>query len=364
MKTLINAALTIQVFLICCSANNEKKAASQTDPVSQQTFTNPLLPSGADPWAIFHEGTYYYIKSENDKLVLMRTPDITDLKNAEKKTVWTPPAGKAHSKNLWAPEIHYIGDKWYIYYAADDGNHLNHRIFVLENSNPDPFAGEFKMKARIKTDEADNWAIDGTVFMHNNSLYFVWSGWQSPKVDTETACIYIARMSDPWTISSDRILLSKPELEWERKYDYPATMSPRFPIYVNEGPQLLEHGSKLHLVYSASGCWTPYYALGMLTADEDADLLDPAAWVKSPKPVFQQSIENGVYATGHNSFFKSPDGQEDWLFYHANDTPDGGCDESRSPRIQKINWRADGTPDFGKPVSTSVKLQKPSGTVD
>lgn len=53
------------------------------------SFTNPLLESGPDPWTIYHEGNYFYIKSDTRALTLMRTPDITDLKNPEKKVIGT-----------------------------------------------------------------------------------------------------------------------------------------------------------------------------------------------------------------------------------------------------------------------------------
>ena len=120
-------------------------------------------------------------------------------------------------------------------------------------------------------------------------------------------------------------------------------------------------GKLVHVVYSASGCWTPYYALGMLTARTDADLLNPKSWTKSPQPVFKQSPENGVYGTGHNGFFKSPDGTEDYILYHARDTEtDPARQDTRSPRAQKFTWDARGYPIFGVPLPTSRPLPKPS----
>ena len=363
---MLGKRIIVLVIIIGGLSACQKSPPSEEDPAASadSTFTNPLLTNGADPWAIFHEGNYYYIKSEAGKIILMRTPDITDLQLAKQQTVWTPPANTDHSKNVWAPEIHNIDDNWYIYVAADDGDNRHHRMFVLENPAPDPFTGSFEMKARIKTDEGDNWAIDGSVFEHRNARYFIWSGWQQPKAEggEETQRIYIARMSNPWTLDSDRVELSKPEWEWERNWDYPDAGSPDAPVYVNEGPQVLKHGNKLHLIYSASGCWTPYYALGRLTTDQSSDLLDPASWVKAPEPVFQQSPENGVYGTGHNCFFKSPDGTEDWILYHANDNPTDGCSNKRSPRAQKITWTDDDRPIFGEPLPTSQPIKKPSGT--
>jgi GH43 family beta-xylosidase len=242
---------------------------------------------------------------------------------------------------------------------------VNHRMFVLENASDDPFEGKFIMKGQIVTDKDDNWAIDGSVFEHREEYYFIWSGWkETPWIGEERQRIYIARMRDPWTLASGRIELSMAEYPWEKVWRNPDEWNntPSYAVYVNEGPEVLKHGEKLFLVYSASGCWTPHYCLGMLAADADEDLLDPASWRKSPEPVFIHSPENGVYGTGHNCFFKSPDGSEDWFLYHANDRPEQGCGGHRSPRAQRIRWNEDGTPDFEIPVSTAEELIKPSGS--
>ncbi|MBC6999840.1 glycoside hydrolase family 43 protein [Cytophaga sp. FL35] len=356
------------LFFSCKETEKETAENSNTDLVQEDEqslsyFTNPLLDSGADPWTIYHEGNFYYIKSGANAITLMRTADITDLRNAESKVIWRAPETGDHSRNIWAPEIHNINGHWYIYVAADDGDNRNHRMFVIDNSSPDPFKGEFKVKSKLKTDKNDNWAIDGSIFEHQNQLYFIWSGWENPKVDggEEMQNIYIAKMSNPYTISSDRVLISTPEHEWERNWHYPGVWKPDAPVYVNEGPQMLAHGDKVHIVYSASGCWTPYYALGLLTMNKNDDPMEKSSWSKSEDPIFQQAKEKSVFGTGHNSFFKSPDGTEDWILYHANDTPVDGCGNKRSPRAQKISWSSDNMPILGEPIETSEKLVKPSG---
>ncbi|WP_234333482.1 family 43 glycosylhydrolase [Streptomyces viridochromogenes] len=101
------------------------------------------------------------------------------------------------------------------------------------------------------------------------------------------------------------------------------------------------------------------YLLG--TFYNGGDPLDSVSWVKSPNPVFQRSDANGVYGPGHNGFFKSPDGTEDWIVYNANSSASGGCDMHRSTRAQKFTWNADGTPNFGTPVGLGVPLISPWG---
>src|SRR6188768_4043385 len=144
---------------------------------AQKTFTNPLLPSGPDPWSIYKDGYYYYMNSTGNNLTIRKTKNIAYLSSAEKKVVWTPPETGEYSKELWAPEIHFLQNKWYIYFAADSGNNNDHRMYVLENASADPLLGEWVMKGKLTTPE-DKWAIDGSVMEHKGKLYLIWSGWK------------------------------------------------------------------------------------------------------------------------------------------------------------------------------------------
>jgi GH43 family beta-xylosidase len=324
--------------------------------VGQETFTNPLLPSGADPWSIYKDGYYYYTNTLGNRIDIWKTENLADLKTAERKTIWTPPAGTLYSKDIWAPEIHFIEGKWYVYFAADDGKNENHRLYVLENASANPLDGKWTFKGKI-SDASDNWAIDGSVFEHNKQRYIVWSGWEGETNGQQD--IYIAKLKNPWTIDGNRVRISHPEHKWERYGDLNDADNPPH-VDVNEGPQVLSHGNKLFIIYSASGCWTDFYALGMLSTSSSSNLLDADSWKKHPQPVFKQSVENKVFAPGHNSFFKSPDGKEEWILYHANNEPGQGCGSHRSPRAQKFTWTVDGIPTFGEPVKTGVSLQIPS----
>jgi len=335
------------ILLISCT---QFSCSVQKNNPPVATFTNPLLPSGADPYSFYKDGYYYYTNSLGDKIGLWKTTNLADLPHAQYKTIYAPPTGTLYSKELWAPEVMFLQGKWYAYFAADDGNNNHHRLYVLENASADPMQGEWTFKGELN-DPTNKWAIDGDVYEYNNQLYMVWSGWQDD-VNGEQD-IYIAKMSNPWTISSGRVRISKPTFDWETHGDLNDPANPPH-VSVNEGPQFLAHNNKLFVIYSASGCWTDYYALGMLTFNGQGNLLDSAAWTKNPQPVFKQSPQNGVYAPGHNSFFKSPNGRQDWILYHANDAPGLGCSDKRSPRMQPFTWNADGTPNFGVPVKEGV----------
>lgn len=151
---------------------------------------------------------------------------------------------------------------------------------MLENESADPMKGEFVMKGRISTDEDNNWAIHASTFEHGGKRYLIWCGWQKRRVYQENQCIYIAEMENPWTLASDRILISEPEYEWECQWISIDGNKTAYPIRVNEAPQFFYSlkKDKLLIYYSASGNWTPYYCVGLLTADTDSDLLNPASW--------------------------------------------------------------------------------------
>jgi GH43 family beta-xylosidase len=338
------------------AASNSVAQVTPTPPSSSaasgDTFTNPLLDTGPDPWVIWWKGFYYYSNSTGTNLTLRRTADITDLRHAEKKAVWTPESGQEWSNELWAPELHRWGNEWYIYFAADAGDNASHRIYVVENDNDDPIEGAWTLKGKV-SDSSDKWAIDPTMFELKGEHYLVWSGWEDDKDGEQD--LFIAHMSNPWTIDSPRTMISKPTYPWEKHGDLPGRH-----VDVNEGPEALLHGNKIFIVFSASGCWTDFYSLGVLQANVDAILLDAKSWTKFNHPFLSTDPMARAFGPGHNGFFKSPDGKQDWIIYHANPEAGIGCGNSRSPRIQRFTWNADGTPNFSTPVPLGQALEKPA----
>jgi len=307
------------------------------------TFTNPVVSRGADPWVIQWHGDYYFCQARRGNGVYVKKgKQLIDLGKGSWSHVWSPPANTNYSKEIWAPELHYLRGKWYLYVAADDGDNFNHRMYVLEGTTQsplDPF--EFRGKLAAPT---DRWAIDGTVLeMPDGRLYFIWSGWEGEKNIAQN--LYLAPMRDPLTISGERVCISQPEYDWEKHGD---------PL-VNEGPEVLWNKDKLFIIYSASGSWGDDYCLGQLTWD-GSDVMNPAAWSKKPTPVFSSTAE--TISPGHCSFVKSRDGKEDWIIYHV--ARYRGAGWNRQVHIQRFQWNDDGSPEFGKPMAAGIPIPVPS----
>lgn len=367
-KKLMRSAVTATITGVFLTVSAIQGGAAQTGPSVAPTpghpsateFVNPLLPSGADPWITSRDGFYYYMNTTGNTLEIWKTRSIAELAAAEHKVVWRAPASGPFSHDIWAPELHFLRRRWYIYFAADAGDNATHRIWVIENSSRDPLQGTWRMKGKV-TDATDRWAIDPTILQEHGKVYMLWSGWQGTHDGQQN--IYIARLRNPWTVGSERVRLSSPNHVWEEVGDLssPGKVLAVPHVNVNEGPEVLQHGHSVFLVYSASGCWTDYYELGMLRASSAADPLKPGSWYKLDHPVFWQSPEAHAYGTGHNSFFRSPDGKQDWILYHANAGPGEGCGGNRAPRAQPFTWNANGMPDFGRPVPLEQPIERPGG---
>jgi GH43 family beta-xylosidase len=311
-------------------------------PGHPATFTNPILPAPlADPWMIRYNGRYYFSESDHNSIIIRSAERACRIGEDPGKVVWRAPASGPNSDEIWAPELHHIDNRWYIYFAADDGKNENHRMWVLSSAVDDPL-GPFESCLRLET---GGWAIDGTLFSgENGKLYFLWSGW--PGNVNGMQQLYIALMDGPTKIAATRTLLSGPTEPWERQ---------AMPIM--EGPEILKHRGRTFIVYSASGSWTRNYCLGMLVND-DGRFLHPSSWRKVG-PVFS-GIES-VFGVGHCSFVSSPDATQEWIVYHAKEKSSDGW-EDRSVRMQRFVWDEAGYPLFGKPVATGVHIDIPSGT--
>lgn len=310
-----------------------------------RTFTNPLLPSGPDPWVTEHEGVFYYMHTSGDRLEMRKTRDMAQLADASPTVIWRPPATGPNAVSIWAPELHRIDGKWYVYYtaaASGQDNDAHRGVFVLENGAEDPTTGTWIDRGRVNTRYS---GIDGTTFVYEGARYFVYSPYVGPD-----SVLAIARMANPWTLEGEEAIIARPEHAWEKQGGRQILEGPEFLL----GPE-----GDLFLSYSASACWSDDYALGLLSAPAGSDPLDPGAWTKSPEPVFHKSPENGVYAPGHNGFFTAANGRENWIIYHANPGPDMQCTSKRSPRIQQFDWDGEGAPVFGEPVAADTPLAAP-----
>jgi GH43 family beta-xylosidase len=312
----------------------------------QETLLKPLIEQRADPYIYKHTDGYYYFTASvplYDRIELRRSETIAGLATADTVTAWTKPDTGPYSELLWAPEIHFNQGAWYVYFAAAPSRDIKHKLFqhrmyAIRNTNANPLEGEWEFMGQVDTG-IDSFCLDATTFTHQGRLYYLWA--QKDYEIEGNSNLYIAPMTTPTQIEGQPILLSKPEYDWET-----------IGFWVNEGPSVLRRSGKIFISYSASAT-DHNYAMGLLWADENADLLDPASWTKSAEPVFRTCYDHGIYGPGHNSFTYAEDNDTVMLVYHARTyteiVGDPLWNPDRHTFVKPLRWDEQGMPLFGRP---------------
>ncbi len=317
-------------------------------------YPNPFITERADPYITKGGDGYYYFTASYpavndadhgyDRIILRRSKTVSGLITAEEKTLWKAHKEGVMAKHIWAPEIHFIGGKWYIFFAAGDSDNVwNIRPYVLLCEGNDPYNDVWTEKGKMQASEGDSvsfssFSLDMTYFEHKGKHYLVWA-----EIIGDSS-LFMAEINpeEPWKLINKPILLTKPEYSWEK-------VNHR----VNEGASVLKTKDKVYVFFSASGTGAEY-CMGRLCADADADLMNPLSWEKLPCPVLQTSDLTGEAGPGHNSFVKDEEG-ELLLVYHARPeshlTKECGtyCSESlydpcRHARIRKVKFDENGIP--------------------
>ncbi len=332
--------LQLLIFMICsllvADAQNSEKA---TKKEALLPYDNPIVKQRADPWVLkTDDGTYYFIATvpEYDRIILRKAKTINDLKKADEKVIWTKHNKGVMGAHIWAPELHSIDGKWYIYFAAGDAENIwNIRMWVLSNESKDPMEGEWKEEGQIIT-KRNSFSLDATSFEHKGKRYLIWA--QDVLEGESGTALVISEMKNPTTLVGPEVVLTRPEFSWERmKYN------------VNEGPAVLKKNGKIFVLYSASAT-NHNYAMGMLWIDEAADLLDAFNWYKSPGPVFYSNEEVKRFGPGHNSFTTDESGKNVVMIYHARDYKEIKghelSDPNRATRARIVGWTKSGFPDL------------------
>ncbi|WP_328476030.1 glycoside hydrolase family 43 protein [Actinoplanes sp. NBC_00393] len=269
----------------------------------------------ADPSVLRIGSTYIGVQSLGGGIAVRQASSPDGLAAAAARQVWSDTGNLGE---VWAPEIHYDGGRFYIYFTAGRG--AAHRMYVISSAT----AGAGYTSATRMALPDDKWAIDGTMFVFNGQRWFVWSGWAGDTNIEQN--LYIARMTSPTTTTGARYVISQPRESWERVVGNP---------FINEGPEAIrDPNGQLHIVYSANGSWSDQYCLADLRLRAGGNPTYVWDWYKSNGCLFGSNRatmmpgwDPTLYANGpgHHTFVllngdiatSPPAGPRFPLMYHA-----------------------------------------------
>lgn len=307
-------------------------------------YNEPWILQRADPYVYRHTDGYYYFTAsipEYDRIALCRAKTLAELPEAEEVTIWTKHEKGIMSQHIWAPELHYLDGKWYVYFAGSDVDDIwALRPYVLECTGDDPMTDAWEERGMMQCADDDEFSfrafsLDATVFENKGKRYYVWA--EKVGVGKQISNLYIAEMENPCKLKTVQVLLTSPDYDWER-----------IGFWVNEGPFVIKNNGKIYLTYSASETG-PDYCMGMMSVDEDADLLDPRAWTKERYPVCQSDASRSIYGPGHNCFTVDEEGNPIMVYHARTETKIVGdplYNPNRHAMLMKIRFDEES----GKPV--------------
>ena len=298
-----------QSYLSTDRAKNGKIELDSADGYVGDIISNPIAPDSCpDPFVKYVDGYYYTIFTAFDRLELYRSRHLSTLINDQSKVVYKG-GDNVIKADIWAPEFYFDKGRkrWYIYSNGTlvPGDLDTQRLFCLESETDDIFS-DYHFKGLI---DPDTYCIDSSPYYneYTDTLYFSYAligGGQNQ--------VCIAKMDNPFTINEQsRRVICHAEYDWELHTGR-----------VNEGGCFIEQGGELYLAFSANNGDSKPYCVGLLKFLGDYkkdDLNSPELWQKLDRPLLKAG--GGIFCTGHNSFFRSPDGSELWIAFHGRTDP-------------------------------------------
>ena len=304
-----------------------------------ETFDFQLC-AAADPFVFYHDGMYYMTSTGGDSIGLSCVANLSDLGDAAKTTIFKT----SSYKNAWSPEIHYFSDEeigagnggWYLFLGlanTEDTDHSGQREYVLKCLDGDyllgrwgdPITGEVNKPRAIEftysNSDGENYnkifcagmsilRVDGEVYMT-----FVSEVGRGTSAFHQT--INIVEFETPWNITGKPVVICKPDYSWEMN-GYSTDGTKWWPKVVEGCSPVYGEDGSTYLMYTGSGYWTTWYALGYMKL-VGTDPMNPASWQKNPTPILQRKstlTSKTVNGCGHGSYFTDSEGKM-WVCYHG-----------------------------------------------
>ena len=315
MKTFLSKSFTI-LLLVTLNIGVLSTVSGQINQVASgndtlKTYTNPLsgITGIGDPYILKFGKLYYmYATSSPNGFKVWQSDNMIDWTLKGLALDKNNPANNWGNGNFWAPEVKYIGGRFYMTYSArlTDGK-MKIRIATCDS----PLGPFTNWSEPFLQDDAFSY-IDADLLPDGNNVFMFFTKDCSLNIinGKHVSQIYVAALTkDLKSFATQPVMATTPDQAWE---------SPNNDWIWNEGSYAMKYDNIYYLMYSANVYSSQDYSVGYATATNPM-----GPWTKyAGNPVLKKNMAIGVSGLGHNCVTSSPDGKELFIVYHTHTFPD------------------------------------------
>lgn len=323
----------------------------QRAPSMMSSNETSLGVNRADPCVYYNpdDGYYYFIATNdgngNSTFSIKKAQTLEGLKNAQETEILNLDMYDDINTMVWAPEIHKIGGELYIFFSSDPGDTKDWQVqsYVMHYKGGDledkdswerPKRFLNKKGTPLNQGMADFGGItlDMTTFKLKDTRYVAWAQRDYGRRTGSVLCIGTIDEAEPWKLTSDPVIICRPDYGWDNNDNTP----------VDEGPYAIIRDDKVFITFSGSSIGATY-CVGLLSADIDSNFLDAQSWTKNNCPILYARAVAGEAGPGHNSYTTDAAGNLVFV-YHARPVDANGNVGSRNTGLRTVHFDADGEP--------------------
>ncbi|BCL33690.1 glycoside hydrolase family 43 protein [Nostoc sp. MS1] len=292
-------------------------------------YTNPVYDGYfADPFVWQHEGVYYAIgtgAAEAEGTVdeidiahksrvfhLLRSLDFVNWHFVGNALLRPDPA---LGDNFWAPEVAYSDGLFYLYYSVGHED-KNHQLRVGTSDSP---LGPYQDVGITLVDtDSCPFAIDPHPFCDDDGQWYLF--YARDFLDTEAGfhagtALVVDKLQTMTQLAGESKVVLRARSPWQRFLANRLMYGEIYDWHTLEGPCVRKHEGKYYCFYSGGRWETENYGVDYGVADH---VMGPYSDVGNETgPRVLKSVPNFVRGPGHNSIVLGPDGQTEYVVYHA-----------------------------------------------
>jgi beta-xylosidase len=317
------------------------------------TYTNPVF-SGylADPCAWEHDGVYYAIGTGGEPLGVRPGQRIFPLLRSLDFARWEPagaalvPPDPALGTDFWAPEIAFSENTFYLYYSVGSGD-KGHQLRVATSTNP--LGPYHDTGTPLQPPGTTPFAIDPHPFQDDDGQWYLFYAHDFLDSDNDArpgTALAVDRLDGMTRLAGDERTVLRGRHDWQRFMADRPMYEGVYDWHTLEGPFVVKHEGRYYCFYSGGRWDSDHYGVDYAVSDH---VLGPYRDDNDGNGArVLRTVTGRVEGPGHNSLVRGPDGQSEYVVYHA-------WDPARTARrmcLDRLVWTPDGPRVPGGPTWT------------